>query len=72
MLCISPLRPCLAAEGHLMPSQVEPEHLEAAPLLAPGAGVLREAQAVTVKDVCLVQVWHLYQQICEFCSFALC
>ena len=42
-----------------MSAQVEPQHLETASLLAPGAWVLREPQAITVEDVCLMQVWHL-------------
>ena len=53
-LGVRPLRPRLAAGSHLLPSQVEPQHFEAAPLLTPGAGVLCEAQAVTVEDVRLV------------------
>ena len=46
---------------HLMPAKIEPKHFEAAPLLAPGARVLCESQAVAVEDICLVQIWHLQQ-----------
>ena len=34
---------CLAVGTHLVPTEVEPQHLEAAPLLAPGTWVLCEA-----------------------------
>ena len=47
---------------YLMPAKIKPEHFEAAPLLAPGSRVLRESQAVAVKDIRLVQIWHLQQQ----------
>ena len=60
--CASPKMPRLATGSHLVSTQIEPQHLEAASLLAPGAWVLREAQAVTVEDVCLVQIWHLQHQ----------
>lgn len=45
--------------NYLMPSQVEPQHFEATPLLAPGARVLSKPQAIAVEDVGLVQVWYL-------------
>ena len=46
---------------YLMPAKIEPKHFEAAPLLAPGARVLCESQAVAVEDIRLVQIWHLQQ-----------
>ena len=45
-----------------MPAKIEPQYFEAASLLAPGARVLRESQAIAVEDIRLVQIWHLQQQ----------
>ena len=46
---------------HLMPSKIEPQHFETAPLLAPSARVLCEAQAVAPENHRFVQVRHLQQ-----------